>query len=316
MGATPLSHWIGFHLYLLAILGLELAFYRYRRARRPDPDQETGAETRSTAVVATARWVGAALLLTLFVLRTLGAHRATEYLAGYSIEEALSVDNLFLFLVLFRLFGIEGVQQRRVVFWGVLGAVLLRRQLIAGGVTLLSHFGWVSYLFAVLLLVAAVRLVLPGAQTTSETPPAWLRWITRVHPVSLRQDRFFVRENGRPMITILLLALLAIEITDVVFALDSIPAVLSVTRHPFLAYTSNIMAVMGLRSLFFLLAGALGTLRYLHFGLAAVLTFAAVKMLLAQRVEIGPVTSLAAIVGILSVTAALSLLRPEVARPA
>ncbi len=182
----------------------------------------------------------------------------------------------------------------------------MRGGFIAAGLGLLARFEWISYVFALILLIAAIRLVLPSAQK-AETTPRWIKWLQRVHPVSLRQDKFFVREDNRGMITVLFLALLAIELTDVVFALDSIPAVLSITRNPFLAYTSNIMAVMGLRSLYFLLAHLLVKLRFLHYGLAAVLAFAALKMLSAHWIEIGPLTSLAVIVAVLSVTVVLSL---------
>ena len=142
--------------------------------------------------------------------------------------------------------------------------------------------------------------------------PRWITWLTRLHPISERQDAFFVRENGQRMMTVLFLALVAVELTDVVFALDSIPAVLSITREPFLAYTSNLMAVMGLRSLYVLLAAMLATLRYLHYGLAAVLAFAAVKMLIAQWVEIGPLVSLGVIAVLLGTTIGLSLRKQRV----
>jgi tellurite resistance protein TerC len=183
----------------------------------------------------------------------------------------------------------------------------MRGAFITAGLGLLARFEWISYVFAAILLIASIRLVLPSAQK-AETTPSWIRWISRVHPVSLRQDKFFVREDGRRMVTVLFLALIAIELTDVVFALDSIPAVLSITRNPFLAYTSNIMAVMGLRSLFFLLAHLLSKLRFLHYGLAGVLAFAALKMLSAHWIEIGPITSLIVIVTVLSITIVLSLI--------
>jgi len=300
MPATPISHWIGFHVFVLALLGLELV---YVRRRGP-------AKAHSNAIVATALWIAAALAVALFLFRTMGSQFATQYLAGYAIEESLSVDNLFVLLILFRAFQIQPTRQPKVLFWGVAGAIVLRGAFIAGGLGLLDHFAWVSYLFAAILLIAAVRLVLPATQEP-ETTPRWINWIARIHPVSLRQDKFFVREDGRPMITVLFLALLAIELTDVVFALDSIPAVLSITRHPFLAYTSNIMAVMGLRSLYFLLAHLLTKLRFLHYGLAVVLAFAAFKMLSSAWVDIGPLTSLGAIVAILGVTVAVSLLTKD-----
>ena len=296
-GATPISHWIGFHLFILILLGTELIY-----VRRQGP-----AKIHSTAVAATVLWVAAALAFALFIYHNLGSHLTTQYLAGYAIEESLSIDNLFVFLVLFRVFNIEPNRQPKVLFWGVAGAIFMRGAFIAAGLGLLARFEWISYLFATILLIAAVRLVLPSAQK-AETTPRWIVWLTRVHPVSLRQDKFFVREDGRPMITVLFVALLAIELTDVVFALDSIPAVLSITRNPFLAYTSNIMAVMGLRSLYFLLAHLLAKLRFLHYGLAAVLAFAAFKMLSAHWLDIGPLTSLAVIVTVLSITIVLSLL--------
>jgi len=302
-GATPLSHWIGFHLLIVALLGVEL-FY----ARRRGP-----ARMHSTAIAATILWIGAALAFTLFIRAEIGGQYAIQYVAGYVIEEALSVDNLFVFLLLFRLFGIERNLQPRVLFWGVAGAIVLRGLFIAGGLGLLARFDWIGYVFAAILLIAAVRLVLPKKDETA--CPGWLAWLTRLRPVSPRQDHFFVVENGRRMVTVLFLALVAIELTDVAFALDSIPAVLSITRHPFLAYTSNIMAVMGLRSLYFLLATMLSQLRWLHFGLAAVLAFAALKMLLARVIEIGPLLSLGIIAALLGVTVAASLLSPRADAP-
>jgi tellurite resistance protein TerC len=295
-GATPISHWISFHLFIFALLGMELIY-----ARRQGP-----AKTHSTAVAATILWIAAALVFALFIFHTLGSQSTTQYLAGYAIEESLSVDNLFVFLILFRVFNIGPSHQPKVLFWGIAGAILLRGAFIAAGLGLLARFEWISYIFAALLLIAAVRLVLPSAQK-AETTPRWIKWLTRVHPVSLRQDKFFVYEDGRRMVTVLFLALLAIELTDVVFALDSIPAVLSITRNPFLAYTSNIMAVMGLRSLYFLLAHLLTKLRFLHYGLAAVLAFAALKMLSAHWLDIGPLTSLATVLAVLGITIVLSL---------
>ncbi|MGH9597073.1 MAG: TerC/Alx family metal homeostasis membrane protein [Edaphobacter sp.] len=298
--ATPISHWIGFHVFILALLGLELIY-----VRRQGP-----AKARSTAIAATILWVSAALAFAVFLFRTLGGPFATQYLAGYAIEESLSIDNLFVFLVLFRAFQIQPARQPKVLFWGVAGAILLRGAFIAGGLNLLARFVWVSYAFAAILLIAAIRLVVPSAQNDEKTPP-WITWIAHIHPVSLRQDKFFVREDSHPRITVLFLALIAIELTDVIFALDSIPAVLSITRHPFLAYTSNIMAVMGLRSLYFLLIHLLARLRFLHYGLAGVLAFAALKMLSAHWLNIGPLVSLAIIVIILGATIGLSVIFPR-----
>lgn len=298
MEVTPLSHWIGFHLLILALLAMELVYSRWRGASR----------MQSTAAAATVLWVAAAIAFAGFVLHTLGSASAMQYLAGYAIEESLSIDNLFVFLLLFRVFQIDAIHQPKVLFWGVAGAIVMRGAFISAGLGLLARFHWISYLFAGILLFAAIRLLVPGDEKKG-TPP-WIVWVTKLKPVSLRQDKFFVREDGRGMMTMLFLALIAIEVTDVIFALDSIPAVLSITRHPFIAYTSNIMAVMGLRSLYFLLAHLLEKLRFLHYGLAAVLGFAAVKMLAAAWIEIGPIVSLLVIIAMLGVTIAMSLLLP------
>lgn len=300
--ATPVSHWIGFHIFVFALMSVEFLYIRWRQSK--DPSEKT---LHSTSVAATILWVGAALVFAFFILRAMGGESATQYLAGYAIEEALSIDNLFVFLLLFKVFRIDAPHQPKVLFWGVVGAIVMRGAFIVAGIGLLTRFEWVSYIFALVLLVASIRLVLPADEAKKEETPRWLKWISELRPVSLRQDRFWVRENGRGMATVLLLALIAIEVTDLVFAIDSIPAVLSITRQPFLAYTSNIMAVMGLRSLYFLLAHLLTRLRYLHYGLAGVLAFAAVKMLTAHLWEIGPLVSLAVVAAMLGLTVVISL---------
>src|ERR1700679_270480 len=187
LGATPISHWIGFHVFIFALLATELIY-----ARRQGPEK-----AHTTAVAATILWVTAALTFALFLFRTLGPEPTTQYLAGYAIEESLSVDNLFVFLLLFRTFNIQPAHQPKVLFWGVAGAIVMRGAFIAAGIGLLSRFEWISYVFAAILLIAAVRLVLPGDSTKNDEAPGWLKWLSRVHPVSMRQDRFFVVEEGR-----------------------------------------------------------------------------------------------------------------------
>ncbi len=313
MPATSLSHWIAFHLVLLALLALELAFSRFRLPKDPGPARAARQQRNATA--ATIMWIVAALLFAAWLAHRYGTASATQFLAGYTLEESLSIDNLFVFLLLFRIFKIPAAYQPRVLFWGVLGAIVLRGIFIAGGLGLLARFHWVDYVFGAVLLIAAIRLLIPENDEASDADPnhpprqpLWIRWISRIHPVSLRTDIFWTTENDSGMVTMLFLSLLAIEVTDVVFALDSIPAVLSITRQPFIAYTSNILAVMGLRSMFFLIARMLKRLRFLHFGLAAILFFAAAKMLLARWFEIGPLPSLGVIFSILALTIAASLL--------
>ena len=305
---TPLSHWIAFHLALLLLLIAELVFSRWGLASLPA--ERKPARQHKNAIAATVMWTIAALLFAAYVFHTLGSGFSTQFLAGWAIEESLSIDNLFVFLLLFRVFQIPEVAQPRVLFWGVLGAIVLRGAFIAAGIGLLERFHWVSYLFAVILLAASIRLILPEKEEEPEAAPkapTWVRWVSKIHPVSLRHDRFFTQEDGRRMITMLFLSLIAIETADIVFALDSIPAVLSITRVPFLAYSSNILAVMGLRSLYFLLAHMFKKLRFLHLGLAAVLFFASAKMLIAPWYEVGPLASLAVILTILAITIGTSL---------
>ena len=312
MPSASLSAWIGFHLVLLGLLAAELIYAR-RQAR-------LGRPQRGTAIAATTLWVIAAVLFALYLWHQFGGAAAVQYLAGYALEESLSIDNLFVFLLLFRVFAIDRAREPKVLFWGVAGAILMRGLFIAGGLTLLERFQPVQYVFAAILLFAAIRLFRGDDDLHGDAlprQPRWIAWLRRIHPISNRQDAFVVRESpapGRPprlMASVLLLCLVAIELADIVFALDSIPAVLSITRHPFLAYTSNIMAVMGLRSLYFLLIGMLARLRYLHLGLATLLSFAAVKMLIAHWLEIGPLTSLGIIVTVLLITVAASLRVPR-----
>ncbi len=301
---TPLSHWIGFHLALLVLLALEYGLHRVF----PDP--------RRKAIYAVALWVAAALSLAAWMVPHYQALGAQQFLAGYVLEESLSIDNLFVFLLLFQYFRITEPNQPKVLFWGVLGAILMRGAFVLGGLKLLQHFTWLTYVFALVILFAAVRLLKPeDANPDPQHAPRWLTWIARLRPISTDQTRFFTRVDGRRMATVLFLALLAVECSDVIFALDSIPAVLSITRDPFLAYTSNILAVMSLRSLYVLLVHALAKLRYLHYGLAAVLAFAAIKMLAERWFHPSPLISLAIIAVLLGLTIAASLLVPSARYP-
>ena len=289
--ATP-THWVLFHALLLLLLGVEYLLLRKRTAAR--------------AYAATALWIAGAAAFGGYLYATLTPQLAQEFFAGFGLEESLSIDNLFVFLLLFQSFHIKDDKQPKVLFWGILGAVIMRAAFIVLGVELLARFEWVTYIFAVLLLIAAVRLVLPQKHD-KPAKPRWQQWLESKTSFSDSQDTFFAQQNGRRAPTVLVLALVAIAFTDFVFALDSIPAVLSITRHTFIAYTSNILAVMGLRSLFFVLAHALEKLKYLHYGLAAVLAFAAIKMLVAPWFEFSALASLAIILGTLVVTVLVSL---------
>ena len=263
------------------------------------------------ALLETFAWIALALLFALWVLHVKGRQPSIEFLTGYLIEKSLSIDNIFLFLVIFRSFGIGPLAQHRVLYYGVVGALVLRVVFVFAGVALLNHFQPITYIFGAILFITAARMLIPRPENPSR-PPGIVRLASRIFPVSEKSDsrHFFVRENGRLLVTSLFLALVAIETMDVIFATDSIPAVLSVTRDPFIAYSSNVFAVLGLRAIYFVLAGILNKVRFLHQGLAAVLTFTGIKMVLGHHFEISDGSSLAVIAAIFVVTALASWFWP------
>lgn len=278
IGGASWTWWIGFHVAVLASLAVD-ALLTHRHRNIPQTQAAAWAWTVFLAVGASlfAAWIGVAH----------GRQPALEFVAGYTIELSLSIDNLFVFLVLFHGFHVSAERQHDALLWGVLGAIVLRGLFIAAGVALLQHFEWVTWIFGVFLLYAAVRL-LRGGSAHAAVPS----WIARMHSAS-----------GS-----LLPVILAVELTDLLFAVDSIPAVLAVSHNPFVVYTSNIAAILGLRSLYFAMAALLGRFRYLHYGLAALLAFVAFKMLAAHWLEI-PITLSLVIMGlILGVCALVSWL--------
>jgi TerC family integral membrane protein len=306
----PLA-WMLFGAVVLAMLAVDLG---------AAPGQRVGFRA---AAVRSAVWIMIGLGFGLAIYLLAGAEAGLAYWAAYLLEQSLSVDNLFVFVLVFSYFGLPPSHQPRVLFWGILGALALRAVFIAVGVALLARFHWVIYPFAGLLLVSAVRFLRAGesgiARACCETGP---RWVSRIVPVvpRLHDGRFLARENGALVATPMLAALIAIESADLVFAIDSIPAALGITRDPFLVYTSNIFALLGLRSLYFLLAGALGRLEYLRYGLALILAFVAARMLLASVRPIPVSLSLGVIAVVLLVTVVVSLRasgqRAEPAAPA
>jgi len=240
-----------------------------------------------------------------------GRDLAAQFAAGYLLEQTLSVDNLFLFAVIFQSFRVPAGQQHRVLTWGVLGAIAIRAAFLLGGLKLLANFHWVSYIFGAVVLLTALALLRKNSQT--EQQPAWLRWLLSRLPASTASvnDRFFATTPTGRRITPLLVALLAIELTDIVFALDSIPAVLAISRDAFVVYTSNILAVLSLRSLFPAVTAALRRFHGLHYGIAIILLFVGGKMLLADKLTISPLQSLAVIAFVLAISIALSVVFPS-----
>lgn len=308
LGSAPLWLWIVFHLLLLALLALDAGVARARQSDAP--------ASRRSAFWMTAVWIISALLFALLIGHALRPQSAAEYLAGYGIEESLSIDNMFVFLLLFRAFNLNQQQQRRALFWGVLGAIVLRAGMIAAGLALVQIFAWIPYAFGILLLLAALRLMRQRTDTQRESQPRWIAFLARHLPLSTggNSSRFFVRDEGRLRGTHLLLALIVVEITDLLFAVDSIPAVLAVSHHAFVVYASNIFAVVGLRSLYFVVAGMLEKLHRLHDGLAVLLLFFGAKMLLSHVLKIPIAVSLGVLATIIALTILLSLFTQPIRR--
>ena len=262
-----------------------------------------------------AIWIGLGLAFGAFVAMRHGVDAGITYVTAYLLEESLSVDNLFVFILIFSLTGIPPDLQPRVLFWGIFGALVMRATLIAVGVQVLEHVHWAIYPLAALLAYAAYRMLRGGEQQAQRIEKgcvlcsSWLARLMPIHP-ELEGRKFVVRRDGRWMATPMLVALAVIETTDLVFAVDSIPAVFAVTRDPFIVYSSNIFALLGLRSLYFLLAGVIRELRFLRFGLAVMLLLAAAKLAVGDLYHVPPLASLAAIVVIFSVAIGASLLFP------
>ena len=287
-------------------------------ARRPSTDAVDSSSRNIAWVIV---WVGLGLAVGLWVAGTYGRSAATEYFAAYLLEESLSVDNIFVFVVIFSELHIPAEYQRRVLLFGVAGALVFRALAIFAGLTLIERFQWITYPFATLILFAAWRLMFGAERERKVVKEAcdvcgtWIARVVRVSPVLHGHD-FWRREGGRLVATPLLVALVVIETTDIVFALDSIPAVLAVTRNPLIVYSSNVMAMLGLRSLYFVLSDAVYRLRYLRSGLAVLLVFTAAKMLASEWVHISAGLSVTIIGAVLLATIAASVWQKSTPVPA
>jgi tellurite resistance protein TerC len=296
---TP-TLWVGFLAFVLTMLAVDLGVFQ----RRPH------AVGWREALAWSAVWVSLALLFNLGIYVWFGPQRALEFFTGYLIEKALSVDNLFVFLVIFGYFGISPALQHRVLFWGILGALAMRAAFIMAGGVLLQTFHWTIYLFGGLLVLTGVKLLRERSGDFHPERNRAVRLLARVLPVSKDQHgaRFVIREGPRRLVTPLFLTLVTVEISDLMFAVDSIPAVFAVTRDPFIVFTSNIFAILGLRALYFLLAGSLSRIRYLNVGLAGVLVFVGGKMLLSAVIAVPIGLSLTVVALLLGASVVASLL--------
>jgi tellurite resistance protein TerC len=292
--------WVGFHIFIFAMLAIDLGLIN-RKAHVIGIK-----ESLFWSVV----WTVVALLFNLFIYAWRGNQPALQFFTAYLIERSLSVDNLFVFLIVFRYFSVPDTHQHKVLFWGILGALVMRATFIVAGVALVQRFHWVMYLFGAFLVFTAIKMAFEKKQEIHPERNPVLRLICRSGRVTQELDgtRFFTRRRGVAMATPLLVVLLVIESTDVVFAVDSIPAVFSITLDPFIAYTSNILAILGLRALYFALAGVLRLFAHLNYGICIILGFVGVKMLIADLYEIPVAVALGFVALVLAVTMLTSVL--------
>jgi tellurite resistance protein TerC len=296
--------WIGFNGFVLGMLALDLGLF-HRKAH---------VVSFREAMAWTAVWITLALLFNLGVWHYAGAQKALQFTTGYLIEYSLSVDNIFVFALLFSYFSVAPKLQHRVLFWGILGALVMRATMIGAGTVLIAKFAWIIYVFGAFLILTGIKMIVKREEEIHPERNPVVRWFKRLMPVTndYREDKFFVNENGIRMATPLFVVLLLVEISDVIFAVDSIPAIFAVTTDPFIVYTSNVFAILGLRSLYFALAGVIDKFHYLKMGLGVVLTFVGVKMLLAHTAwKIDTLVSLGVIVFVLALSVVMSLLKPK-----
>lgn len=304
---TQTLAWIVFNGLVLAVLALDLAVFH----RRPH------ALGMKEALAWVVLWVSLAAGFAGLVYYWKGSNAALQFATGYLIEESLSVDNMFVFLMIFSYFAVPRVYQHQVLFWGILGALVMRAVMIFAGVALINRFHWVLYLFGAFLIFTGFKMAFQKDKEIHPEANPVLRLVRRFLPVTERYDggRFVVKNNGRYALTPLFVVLVMIETTDLVFALDSIPAVLAISRDPFIVYTSNVFAILGLRALFFAVAGAMELFQYLNYGLAAILVFIGVKMLVAEFFPIPVGIALGVVGGILLIAVGASLVMRRRAAP-
>ncbi len=288
--------WGAFGIMIVVLLALDLGVFN-RGAKHI---------TTRRALQFTALWIAVAMAFAVFVGIEMGTGKAMEFLAAYAVEKAMSVDNLFVFIIIFSYFAIPDEYQHKALFYGVVGAVAFRALFIFIGAELLVRFDVVMYIFGIILIIVAVKTMIGGADDGRE--PATVRLSRRIKTSpELDGDRFFTVRDGVRMATPLLLCVIVIEVSDIIFAFDSIPACLAITTDTFIVYTSNIFAILGLRSLYFALKGTMDVLKYLKYGLGAILLFIGTKMLIADFVDIPVAMSLGFILAVLAATAAASL---------
>ena len=291
--------WLGFAILMTTMFILDLGVFSRK-----------SHEIRfREAMIWTLVWVSLAFAFNVWIYLNMGPTKALEFFTGYLIEESLSVDNLFVFILIFTYFNVDKAHQPKILKWGIIGALVMRGIFIFVGIGLIERFHWMVYVFGGLLLFTGIRMAFDKEQKIDPEKNPLVRLVGRFLPIAknVQGDRFFIREKGRIVATPLFLALLVVESTDVIFAVDSIPAVLAVTTDPFIVYTSNVFAIMGLRSLYYLLAGIMAMFVYLKLGISFILSFVGVKMLIADFYPIPIYFSLGVIVGVLAIAVVTSV---------
>jgi len=294
MGIT-IYFWIGFHAFVFLMLALDLGVFHKHTHRVPVKE----------AIIWSAVWILLAFFFNMFILIEFGKIKALEFLTGYVIEYSLSVDNIFVFILIFSYFAVKEEYQHKILFWGILGALVMRALFIFAGIALINRFHWIVIIFGGFLVFTGIRMLFQKEVRVEPEKNSIVKFFRKFLPVTntLHGNKLFIRQNRKMYATPLFLVLLIIESSDLIFAVDSIPAILAISHDRFIVYTSNIFAILGLRSLYFAIAGIMGLFRYLKIGLAFVLTFVGLKMLAAYfNFEIPIVLSLLIIVGILLIS--------------
>ncbi len=296
---NPILWWVLFNIFILVCLAIDLGLHRRAHV----------IGTRE-ALLWSGIWIGLAMLFNLGLYYWRGPDVALAFLTGYMIEKSLSVDNVFVFYLIFSYFAVPAAYQHKVLFWGVLGAIVMRAILIFLGVILIRQFHWIVFVFGALLIVTGLRMAFSHSSEVHPERNPLLRLVRRMVPVTGEyvEDNLFTRLNSRLVATPLFIVLVVVETTDLIFAVDSIPAILAITTDPFIVYTSNVFAILGLRSLYFALAGVIPMFKYLHYGLAVILVFVGVKMLVSDFYKISVGTSLGVVGVLLAISVIGSLL--------
>jgi len=295
--------WIGFLAFVLLMLALDLGVF-HRKSHEVKIKE---------ALIWSAVWISIALLFNYGIYVYMGEVKAMEFLTGYVIEKSLSIDNLFVFIMIFSYFNVDKKYQHKVLFWGIIGALIMRSIFIFAGVALINKFHWIIYIFGAFLIFTGVKMLFQKDEKMDPNKNPLVRLFKRFYPVAdtMHGDRFFVKINAKTFATPLLVVLLLVEFTDLIFAVDSIPAIMAITSDPFIIFTSNVFAILGLRALYFALAGITQYFHYIKYGLSAILVFVGLKMTMVNFYKIPVMISLFTILGILVISVVASLLFPK-----